>query len=149
MNVISPKETSQANYLNFDAKYCNWMWSLIKRSYFDVKRAFFVRIFKGGIELFKKCFKVVEQGWLMLQQRCEPRKGRAWQQGANESYLTWVSWILMTMKSDDQTHLVDKILIECMPSNLSSRLICGSFGWVMFPKRIPKKSKLDWFTNEP
>jgi hypothetical protein len=35
---------------------------LTKKSYFDVKHAFFVRISKGGIELFKKHFKVVEHG---------------------------------------------------------------------------------------
>jgi hypothetical protein len=30
---------------------------------------------KGGIEFFKKCFKVVEQGWLMFQQRWKLNKG--------------------------------------------------------------------------
>ncbi len=29
---------------------------------------FFVKISKGGIKLFKKCFKVIVQGWLMFQQ---------------------------------------------------------------------------------
>jgi hypothetical protein len=53
------------------------MWSLTKRLYFDSRCAFFVWIFKGGIELFKKCFKVIEQRWLMFQQMCEPCKGCA------------------------------------------------------------------------
>jgi len=57
--------------------YHIWMWSITKRSYFDVKCVFFVRISNGGIELFKKHFKIVEQGWLMLQQKCKPSKGHA------------------------------------------------------------------------
>jgi len=43
--------------------------------YLDVKRALFIEISKGGIEFFKKRFKVVEQGWLMFQQRCKLNKG--------------------------------------------------------------------------
>jgi hypothetical protein len=38
---------------------------------------------------------------------------------------------------------------EHVPSNLSSRLIHGSFGWVMLSKHIPKRLKFDWFANEP
>jgi hypothetical protein len=36
----------------------------------------------------------------------------------------------MRMKSDDQMHVVDKTSnFEHVPSNLSGRLIHGSFGW--------------------
>ncbi len=70
---------------------------------------FFVQISKGGIELFKKFFKVVEQGWLMLKQRCKLKKGHAWQQNANKSNLGWASWISIRIKPYDQMHLVDKI----------------------------------------
>jgi len=47
--------------------------------------------------------------------------------------------VTMTMKSDDQTHLVDKILIKCVPSNLSGRLIYGSFGWGYVLETHPKE----------
>jgi hypothetical protein len=45
----------------------------------------------------KKHFKVIEQGWLMFQQRCEPSKGRAWQQGANESNLNSAKWVTICL----------------------------------------------------
>jgi hypothetical protein len=48
----------------------------------------------------------------------------------------------MTMKSDDQMHLVEKTLIECVPSNLLGRLICGSFGWGCVAKIHPKEVKV-------
>jgi len=57
--------------------YHNWMWYLTKWLYLNAKCAFFVQISKSGIKLFKKCFKVIEQGWLVLQQRCKPNKGCA------------------------------------------------------------------------
>jgi hypothetical protein len=63
------------------------MWSLIKKSYLDARCALFIWISKGDIEFFKKLFKVVEQKWLMLQQKCELSKGQAWQQNVNESNL--------------------------------------------------------------
>ncbi len=63
------------------------MWFLTNYSYFGARHAFFVQISKGGIEFFKKRFKVVEQGWMMLPQMCKPNKDHAWQQGANESKL--------------------------------------------------------------
>jgi hypothetical protein len=38
---------------------------------------------------------------------------------------------------------------ECVPSNLSDRLIYGSFGWGCVMKMHPKKvKKLSWFVNE-
>jgi len=43
------------------------------------------------------------------------------------------------MKSDDQTHLVDKISIKCVPSNLLGRLIYGSFGWGSVLETHPKE----------
>jgi hypothetical protein len=48
----------------------------------------------------------------MLQQRCEPNKGRGWQQGVNESNLSWASWILMMMKSDDQTLVMTFFILQ-------------------------------------
>jgi hypothetical protein len=45
--------------------------------YLDIKCALFIEISKGGFDFFKKRFKVIEQGWLMLQQRCKLSKGCA------------------------------------------------------------------------
>ncbi len=46
----------------------------------------------------------------------------------------------MRMKLDDQMHLIDDIwYFEHVPSNLSSRLICGSFGWRCVLKTHPEK----------
>jgi hypothetical protein len=76
-----------ANCLNFDAyiaiKHDFWQ----KRSYLNARCVFFVRVSKSGIELFKKGFKFIEQGWLMFQQECKPSKGHVLQQSANESNL--------------------------------------------------------------
>jgi hypothetical protein len=47
----------------------------------------------------------------------------------------------MTMKLDDQMHLVEETLIECVPSNLSSRLVRGSFGWGCVLEMHPKEVK--------
>jgi hypothetical protein len=87
----------------------------------------------------------------MLQQRCERSKGRAWQQGANESNLSWANWILMRMKSNDQrTRLTKPQNFECVPSNLLGRLIHDSFGWgcvvEMHPKEVEAWLVYKWIT---
>jgi hypothetical protein len=108
--------------------YRNWTWSLIKISYFDVRRAFFVWISKGGIELFKK-----HQTRAMLDNKV--LMSPTW---AGLIGYRW-GWRWMTKR----TQLTKPRNFELVTSNLLGRLIHGFFGWNCVPETHPKESKFD------
>jgi hypothetical protein len=124
------------------------------KSYFDVKHAFFVWISKSGIELFKKHFKVVEQGWLMFIKKKGVNQARVVFDNKVPMNPTWIGpigyhwgWSQMTKR----TWLTKLWNFECVPSNLSGRLIHDSFVWGCVVKTHPKEVKAwlvcKWVTN--
>ncbi len=87
MNIASHNEMLQAKYLNFDTNIVveRDPW---QRDHILIMTCIFNLNSKGDIEFFrKKRFKVIEQRWLMFQQKCKPNKGHAWQQNVDESNL--------------------------------------------------------------
>ncbi len=108
MNGASPHEILQANYLNFDAyivvEHDPWQRDHILK----LEMHSLSKFPKVTLIFSKKGFKVIEQRWLMFQQKCEPNKGRAWQQNVDEFNLAEANYILIRMKLDEKMHLVDK-----------------------------------------
>ncbi len=129
---------------------------MTKKSYIDVRHAFFVWISEAGIELFKKRFKVIEQRWLMLQQWCD--QTRAMLDNKMPMNLIWVGpigyqwwWRVKDQGMTKHTWLTKPRNFERVPSNLLGRLIHGSCGWGYLvdthPKEVEARLVCKWTTN--
>jgi hypothetical protein len=141
MNVGSPHEILQANSSNFDAytttkhdpwqKYRILMLDVHSLSEFPkVTLNFLINISKCWVRVIDAPIKVLTKQRLCM----------LWVKLLGY----WWRWSRMTK----HTYLTKLWNFECMSSNLSSRLIRGSFGWGCVSKCIPRRLKFDWFANE-
>jgi hypothetical protein len=152
MSVASPHEILQANYLNFDV-YTITECDLWQRDHILMLDMFSLSKFpKMALNSSRNVSKLLNKGdWCSNK---GVNQVRAMLDNKVPMNPTWIGLVRYRWKwswTTKHTWLTKPWNFEHVPSNLSNKLIYGSFGWGYFAEMHPKEVKTwlvcKWATN--